>query len=600
MSERLFTEIKRILSTADMSSLPTSHVSVLRNVVVEAVEPYLRHAAYEDGVDLRLRFGEFDNVVQEALGANEGLLAEETSSVLVFLQLASLSPSLGRDFAGCSSGEIEDEVERVRGLIRTVLSGIRDQAPAMILWHGFETPLFPSRGIVDGNDEAGQTAAIAGLNGFLREELGSRANAYFVDFDRLRARIGGGAFYDLRYWHIGRAPWSRAALAEIAREDYKFLRSLGGMSRKCLVLDCDNVLWGGVVGEDGLAGIRLGRTHPGSPYHEFQREVLGLYHRGVILALNSKNDEEDVWEVFDHHPDMVLKREHIAAHRINWQDKAANLRELVAELNIGMRSVVFADDSEFEVDLVRTTLPEVLVLHLPPDRAIEHAGTLAAAGVFDTLTLSEEDRKRGEMYRAESERRHLRDEATDLEGYYRSLEMEVEIRFADELSIPRIAQLTQKTNQFNLTTRRYSEEDVRRLSESPASDVICLRLLDRFGDSGIVGVCILEYEEGKAVFDSFLMSCRVLGRRVEEVFVARCLECAIGRGSRTAIGLYSPTKKNRMASGFFDDRSFRRVGDDEETRRFEMDLSGGAPSEPSFFKRIESDVDAGPELNSRS
>ena len=261
-----------------------------------------------------------------------------------------------------------------------------------------------------------------------------------------------------------------------------------------------------------LAGIKLGQTYPGSIYYEFQKELINFYNRGVILALCSKNNENDVWEVFWNHPAMILKEEHIAASRINWQDKAVNIKQISEELNIGLDSMVFIDDSDFEVEFVRKTLPEVEVIHIPQTKITENRNMLLSCGLFDTLTYSIEDKNRTAMYKAQAARKNLQVIATDMKSYLKSLEMEIDIDFADEFSIPRIAQLTQKTNQFNLTTKRYSETDIKNLVESDNSDVIYLKLKDKFGDSGIVGVCILKYENKMSLFDTFLLSCRVLGR----------------------------------------------------------------------------------------
>ena len=357
---------------------------------------------------------------------------------------------------------MQNEVRRIQETITNILTGIRKQTDGMILWHGFEIPLYPGLGIWDSQIPAGQAGVIPELNNFLRTALRSVPNAYYVDLNLCLARVGGKAFYDERYWHIGRAPYSREALCEIASEDFKFIRSLKGKSKKCLVLDCDNVLWGGIIGEDGLSGIKLGKTYPGSPYYEFQQEVVNLYNRGILIALCSKNNAEDVWEVFRTHPDMVLKEKHIAAAEINWEDKATNLKKIAANLNIGLESLVFVDDSEFEVNLVRGAIPEMTVLHFPKDKTVEYRNMLASCGLFDTLTVSAEDRERGVMYQAEAQRKQLQSQALDLETYLKSLEMVIEVKFADDFTLPRIAQLTQKTNQFNLTTRRYSEADIKK------------------------------------------------------------------------------------------------------------------------------------------
>jgi FkbH-like protein len=247
------------------------------------------------------------------------------------------------------------------------------------------------------------------------------------------------------------------------------------------------------------------------------------------------------------------------------------------------------DDSDFEANLIRQLLPEVEVLRVPSDTGVEHRSLLASCGWFDTLTLSAEDRERGAAYQAEAERQRLRVGSDDLETYYRSLEMVPEIRLADPLTIPRIAQLTQKTNQFNLTTRRYSDEEISRLAASGTADVIWLRLRDRFGDAGIVGVCILRYEDRQAIFDTLLLSCRVLGRGVEDAFMAHCLQRAANRGCDLAVGEYRPTQKNGQVSDFYQRRGFAPLPGDGDGQRFTIELPADLEA-PGFFARIESEL----------
>ncbi|MEZ4415758.1 MAG: HAD-IIIC family phosphatase [Gemmatimonadota bacterium] len=590
MLEKSYTEIQQELKARDLSGLPAFPVTVLRNVVTEPIEPYLKWLGAEAGLRLELRFGDFDNIVQEAVGGAPRLLNGETACVLVHVRLEGVSPALAREFTSLESDAVHSERERVEDWIRSVLAGIRRQTKAMILWHGFETPLHPAYGVVDAHQPEGQAEAVARLNQALRAALAEHASAYYVDMDLCRARVGAPSFYDARYWHIGRAPYTREALREIALEDMKFVRALRGRNKKCLVLDCDNTLWGGIIGEDGLAGIKLGQTHPGSAYREFQQEVVSLARRGVILALCSKNNEEDVWEVFDRHPDMVLKRDDIAAWRVNWQDKASNLRELAAELNIGLDHMVFVDDSDFEVGLIREMVPEVHVLHLPVAKAVEKREALAACGLFDTLTVAAEDRQRNAMYRAEAGRKRLQSEITDMGGYLMSLEMEVEIRLADDLSTPRIAQLTQKTNQFNLTTIRYSDADIAAARHAEDADVLSLRLKDRFGDTGLVGVALLRYQGEEARVDSFLMSCRVLGREVEDVFLDQCLALARARGARRVVGEYRPSPKNRMVARFFPERGFEPLAGEGGAERWTRSLDAWDPPRREHFKAVHTDV----------
>jgi FkbH-like protein len=587
MALKPLAEIEETLRRADVSAASPMSLAVLRNVVVEPIQPYWRYLALEMGHDASVRFGEYDQIFQEAVAGRPDLLNDQTTAVLIFTSLDVLSWNLARNFASLRPEDVQREVAQIGEFVDAVLAGVRRQTSAMILWHGFELPVSPSLGIVDSQRADGQTGVIAALNDRLRAALASAGSAYFVDLNACRSRIGAGAFRDARYWHIGRAPFSREALEEIAREDFKYVRALKGKQKKCLVVDCDDVLWGGIVGEDGIDGIKLGRSYPGSPYFEFQQEIVNLHHRGIIVALCSKNNEADVWEVFRRHPDMVLREEHIAASRINWTDKATNLRAIAAELNIGLDSFVFMDDSEIECELVRNVLPDVTVVHLPRDKAVEHRDRLAGGGWFDTLTLSEDDRLRAASYKAEAARTKLRADSPDLDSYFASLEMVVQIRPADRVSIPRLAQLTQKTNQFNMTTRRYSDEEIARLAAGDASEVLGLRLSDRYGDAGVVGVSILKYDGGSAVIDTFLLSCRVLGRGVEDAFLVHCLKRAQARGARTAVAHFIQTAKNQMARDFDRTRGFHAVDAADGVERFELALDGFSKSEPAFFKRID-------------
>jgi len=592
MSLPPYLEVQSFLNGAITKGMPKLKVSILRNVMMEPIEPYLRYLSYQSGFEAHVVFGEYDNILQEALGANSQILNQETDCVLVFAKLENLSPQLALSFASLDSKDLSEEVSRIEDFIRSVLKGIRTLSGATILWHSFEVPALPALGIRDNQVEGGQVATIGELNSTLRTALRQTPNAYFVDLNLCLVRVGSKSFYDLRYWHIGRAPYTRQALSEIALEDFKFIRALKGKSKKCLVLDCDNVLWGGIVGEDGLAGICLGKTHPGSAYYEFQQEVLNLYNRGIILALCSKNEAESVWEVFERHPDMVLKKEHIATAEINWQDKPANLRKIASDLNIGLDSLVFVDDSAFEAHLVQDVLPDVEVILMPKDRAVEYRDIIAGCSFFDTLTLSEEDKKRGVMYRTEASRKKLQAQATDMKAFYESLAMALEVSFADELAIPRISQLTQKTNQFNLTTRRYSDSDIINFAESEESDVIYIKLRDRFGDSGIVGVCILKYNGDEAVFDTLLLSCRVLGRGVEDAFLVQALELAVKRGCLVAIGEYYPSRKNCQVREFYPKHGFVSIEKEEngEGKVFQFRLEQKIPLAPKFFKEIRSPI----------
>jgi FkbH-like protein len=583
-----YAQIHHALNAERLSDLPGLDIAVLHNIVVEPIEPYLRYFAYAMGYNARCRFGAYDNVFQEATAGKSELLNERTDCVLVFTRLETLSWDLARNFASLDADRIRGEKERIRDFIVATLRGIRAQTPAMIIWCSFEQPIDPALGILDFQQETGQSATVAELNRYLREALQTHKSAYVLDINSCIARLGAHAFHDRRYWHIGKAPYTREGLEQIGSEAFKFIRALKGKNRKCLVLDCDNVLWGGIVGEDGLSGIRLATTYPGSAYYEFQQEVLNLHKRGVVLALCSRNNENDVWQVFEEHPDMLLRKEHIAAAEINWNDKVTNLQSIAATLNLGLDSLVFVDDSEFEAGQVREMLPQVEVVQLPSDRAVESRDILAAGGWFDTLALSQEDRHRGAMYRAEAARRESLPQGNDLTAYYESLEMVLAVALVDAFSVPRVAQLTQKTNQFNLTTHRYSEAQIQEFADSDDIDVIHLHAQDRFGAFGLTGVCILKYVGKRALIDTFLLSCRVLGRGIEDAFLVQCLHRATHRGCDVAVGMFRPTGKNQQVEDFYPKRAFRQVRAEGDVLHFELGLTDFAAREPTHFKSVES------------
>ncbi len=565
-------EIESLLDAQPRTAAPL-RISILRNITVESIEPYIRYCSSIIGYRAEVMFGDYDQILQNAILPQPGLLTSETDFVFVFAPLPMLSPSLDSGFPGLCAEEVEAELERLEGYFQAVLRGVRSHTDAPVLWFGLESPAYASLGIADDQQE-GQAVAVQSLNARLKSALGGVSAAYFVNTDRCMTRLGIGQYYDLRYWQIARAPYTPMALAELAQESFKFVRAKLGWTKKCLVLDCDNTLWGGILGEDGKDGIKIGTDYPGSAYLDFQKEILGLYQRGVLLALCSKNNEADVLEVLDNHPNMLLRRDHFAAWRINWRDKAANLREIALELNIGIESLVFADDSEFETNLVREFLPQIKTLQLPSESPAKYRWILAASGAFDTPALTQEDTKRSDFYHHERQRRQVLAEATDLNSYYRTLCMKIQVGRADNTSVSRIAQQTQKTNQFNLTTRRYSQADVLRMVEADDWEVFFLRAEDRFGDMGVVGSCICQYNGDDAVIDTMLLSCRALGRGIEVCFLEEVLHLLAERKVSKVLGQYIATKKNAQVAAFYQNNGFVECfGCSGEGRWFGRELS---------------------------
>jgi FkbH-like protein len=366
-------------------------------------------------------------------------------------------------------------------------------------------------------------------------------------------------------------PLAADSFVHLANEYLRFLLPLCGRVCKALLIDLDDTIWGGVIGEDGLDGISLGAEYPGNAYLEVQRAILDLHRRGIILAICSKNNPEDALEVFKRHPAMLLRLDHFAATRINWKSKAENIKEIASELNIGIDALAFLDDNPHEREEVRMRLPEVHVIDLPSSPVL-FAGALRSTTVFERLSLSQEDRDRGTHYLAERRRAQLQKQAGTLEDYYRSLEMVVEIGPVTSRTIARVAQLTQKTNQFNLTTRRYSEQEIGSKAADARCRVYAVSAADRFGDYGLIGVAITSRSGDVCEIDSFLLSCRIIGRSVETALLSYVARQAASEGMRRLRGWYLPTRKNAPAKNFYHEHGFEMITQSEGESSFEYDL----------------------------
>lgn len=579
-------EIESHVDDFQSEGLPLLNITVLRNITLEPITPYIRYLGLCMGYKVNLVFGDYDNVMQDIL-LSDSLLRDNTDCTMVFLKLETLSPGLIYRFAELSSRELQYEVELVQNFIDTALKGIRAKTNALICWHGFELPIYPAFGMQDFGSESMQVGIVEDLNRFLKRQLSLYNSCFYIDLNNIRSAIGHDNFHDNRYWNIAKAPYTLTALKNIAIDNFKLIRALKGKSKKCLVLDCDNTLWGGVVGEDNLNGIKLGPEHPGSTFYEFQQEILSLYHRGIIITLCSKNNEDDVWAVFDQHPHMLLKREHISAYQINWDDKAKNIQNIASTLNIGLDSVVFIDDSEFEINLINNTLPEVETIQLKKERSFAYRATLASCGFFDTLSYTDEDRMRGRQYGAEVERKNSEGSFDgNIEFYLKSLDMEANIAFANSSTVKRVAQLTQKTNQFNLTTKRYSESDIEMFCASEEFVVLTVRLKDRFGDLGIVGCTIISLQDEAAYFDSFLLSCRAIGRGLDAVFLHSSLEVLKDLNINKFQSSFFPTLKNMQVEEFYPSFGFKLATNNKDVRHYIADTSILGKNKPSYFKKI--------------
>lgn len=401
--------------------------------------------------------------------------------------------------------------------------------------------------------------AVTNINGALRE-LADRFQVDLLAVDERAAEDGLLGWHDSNLWHRSKQEITPLAAPIFGELVGRLIAAKRGLSRKCLVVDLDNTLWGGVIGEDGLDGIVIGQGSAlGEAYLALQHYIRDLSQRGIILAVCSKNDEANALEAFEKHPEMVLRPSDIACFKANWHDKASNLRAIAAELNIGLDAMVFLDDSAFERSLIRQELPMVAVPEVS-DEPTDMLKALSDSGYFESVALTDDDRARSKNYQSNAERETLKSSSTDLEGYLKGLEMKLICTPFDQLGLQRSVQLINKTNQFNLTTRRYTTDEAAAVINDPKAFGLQLRLLDRFGDNGTIGIIIARIQNNTDLhIDTWLMSCRVLGRQVELASLNVLATAAKHFGARRLIGEFIPTAKNGMVRHHYQKLGFELI-----------------------------------------
>ncbi len=410
-------------------------------------------------------------------------------------------------------------------------------------------------------------------------ELGLNAPAYvhICDVEFLASRRGTAACTDARMWFQAKQLYSPEFSVDVAREVAGIIASLRRPMKKVLALDLDNTLWGGVIGDDGMTGIELGDTSArGQAFKAFQQSIATLAERGVLLAVCSKNDHDNAMEPFEQHPEMVLRKRDIASFQANWGPKSQSLRAIAAELNVGLDSIVFVDDNPAEIELVRQFVPEVETIQLGPDPA-EYVAQLMNCRLFEPHSVTPDDLKRTEQYQQQAARSGSMGSQPDMPSYLRSLDMHCEIRAFDPVDVARIAQLINKSNQFNLTTRRRSEAEVMELLHDPKFFAFAVRMKDRFGDNGLVSVAIVEVSGRTAMIDTWLMSCRVLNRQLEDEVLNEIVRLAALRGCDTVMGFYLPTAKNSMVSNLYPNMGFRLINETPKRVSFAIAIAGYVP-----------------------
>jgi FkbH-like protein len=567
----------------DRLPLVPCRLAVLRSFTVEPMIPVLRAAAFAGGIALDVQVGDFNAYAQEMLRPDSRLYEFDPHIAILAVEARDLVPELWEQYAGLSATAVGDAVERATGEVRDWVHAFRSRSRAHLVVHGFDEPPLPAYGVLDYQSEGGQIAAVRRLNRELQRVAAEHAGVFLLDYAALAGRFGRARWYDESKWLTARLPLSAGALVELANEWLRFLHPLLGRVCKVVATDLDQTIWGGVIGEDGLEGIAVGAEAPGAAHRALQRALLDLRQRGILLAVCSKNNFDEAIEVLERHPGMLLRREHFAALQINWRDKVENLRAIAAELNVGTDAVAFLDDSPVERARVRAALPEVTVIELPED-PLGYAAAVRGSPVFERLALAAEDRQRARYYAEQRQRAELHGRVASVEDFYRSLNQAVEVAPVGAETLVRVAQLTRKTNQFNLTTRRYSEQEIAAMLGQPAWRLFSLRVTDRFGDSGLVGAACLRVASTDWEIDTFLLSCRVIGRTVETAFLSGLAAQARAAGAERLCGWFLPTAKNAPARSFYAQHAFQLVRETADGTFWVLDLARALPACPPWIR----------------
>jgi FkbH-like protein len=561
----------------------THKVAFLRSYTIEPLLPLLEATAALDGCRIEAWVGQFNAYAQEILDDGSGLYAFRPDTIILAVQSRDICPALWRDFADLGAEAVGELIQSVSAHITNLLSTLRKRCVASIVVHGLEAPVHPANGLYDSQQSAGQVAAFDEINRLVRGWIASTNAVYWLDYERLQSLHGRLRWHDEKKWAAIRLPLAVDSLAPMAATWWRILTPIACRQAKVLVVDLDNTLWGGILGEDGLDGILVGDELPGMHFLALQRVILDLAKRGVILAIRSKNNESEALQALASHPGMLLRPESFSAMRINWCPKSEGIAEIAAELNVGIDAIAFLDDNPVERDAVRRMLPNVRVIDLPDDPAL-YASTLRKFTGFERLALSGEDVQRSRYYLDERHRRESEANIGSLEDFLQSLRIEVQAAPVNKATLARAAQLTQKTNQLNVTTKRYTEAELESLMAEPGYSAYTLTARDRFGDNGIVGVAILNLAKKEAEIDTFLLSCRVIGRGIESAFLALLAEASVASGCVSMAGWFLPTAKNVPASTLYSDNGFLCVSQGPgDASRWVTDLTIGPVVVPGWI-----------------
>jgi len=577
MKDLKYSEILNL--NKELSSSLTSdsyNIAVLSNITVNQFKEICEYSLRVANVNASVKIGDYDNIVQDSLKYKDSNL------VIIFWELCNIIDGLQFKCELFDDKQIGAILEKTKSEIDLVFKNL--QNASLLLFNKFSSIQFSGSSI---NETKLEKLSVQ-LNQYLADNLPQ--NVRLVDLEKIIANVGIGSSLDLRYYYSSKAIYTIDFFKAYAEYTKPYIMSANGKAKKAIIFDCDNTLWKGVLGEEGFDGIEMSSsTREGAVFSEIQSIALALNKQGILIGLCSKNNPADVDEVIKLHPAMQLRDEHITIKKVNWSDKATNLREIAEELNIGLDSLVFVDDSSFEVNFIKEQIPEITVLQVP-DRLYDYPKMLREnSGLFYNLSYTEEDKQKIGMYKQQVQRETIKKEYAAIEGYLSSMGLKLTIFEDDNSIIPRMSQMSQKTNQFNLTTQRYTEGDIKRFIANNDAKVLAFSVSDKFGDSGVTGLCIINIDSNRKIadIDTFMMSCRVIGRNIEYAFMDFLIHYIRDHEINVVKAKYIQTQKNEQVKDFFDKCSFLLKYSGETEKNYVLNIRDYKSKQLNYIEVID-------------
>lgn len=527
-------------------------IAILSNIMVHQTKEICEYFLRTEGINATVSLGDYDNIVQDTMKFSS------SNAIIIFWEIYNFTDGLQYKIDLLSDKEIDQLLEKIKHEINLVFQNLKNTP--IVLMNKFSSLIF--------NQYSLEQQKLEKLTKILNEyiEHNLPKNFKLIDIDKVISKVSIKKAVDLRYYYSSKTLYS----IEFYKEYFNYIKPifvfLNGKVKKALIFDCDNTLWKGILGEDGFANIKM--------FKEVQHLAVALAKKGVIIGLCSKNNPEDVDEVLKNHKEMILKDDNIVIKMVNWENKASNLKTIAKELNIGLDSIVFIDDSNFEVNLIKEELPIVKVLQVP-SREYEYSIMLREiSNLFYNPSQTKEDLEKIQMYKAQIQRSQEEQEIGNIEDYLQSLELQITTYtdYDEENHIARLSQMTQKTNQFNVTTKRYTEQDIKNFTEDANKIVLAIGVNDKFGDNGIVGLAILKIKDTNAIIDTLLMSCRVLGRNIEYRFMDIIINILKSRNIISIYGEYYKTLKNEQVANLYDRYGFNVLEKNSATHQYLIKL----------------------------